>query len=346
MIVIDCERMRHPNTGLYVFCDQLSRAVTASRVSGDEPLGFYVPARMAGCFGDGLYYRRHNTLDKLCLVHSRRYKVWHSSYQLTRYMPHDAEILLTVHDLNFIYEKPLAKQRKYLRRLQRNVDRASRIVAISDFTRRDLLNHADVGGRRVDVVYNGCTAYAGSLVRPAEMPDRPFIFTVGTVLPKKNFHVLPCLLAGNDFELLIAGIRSGYEQQIMDEARRWGVADRVKVLGPVDEAVKHWYLANCLAFAFPSVAEGFGLPVIEAMAYGKPVFLSDHTCLPEIGGDMAYYFNHDFDPEAMQREFASGLDDYAGGGKRPEDIKAYARSFTWDKAAQQYWAIYREMSRR
>ena len=137
MIVIDCERMRHPNTGLYVFCEQLSRAVTASRVPGDEPLGFYVPAHMAGCFGDGLYYRRHNTLDKLCLLHGRRYKVWHSSYQLTRYMPRDAEILLTVHDLNFIYEKPLAKQRKYLRRLQRNVDRASRIVAISDFTRRD-----------------------------------------------------------------------------------------------------------------------------------------------------------------------------------------------------------------
>ena len=58
---------------------------------------------------------------------------------------------------------------------------------------------------------------------------------------------------------------------------------------------------------------------------------------------MAYYFNHDFDPEAMQREFASGLDDYAGGGKRPEDIKAYARGFSWDNAARQYWAIYREM---
>lgn len=346
MVVIDCERMRYPNTGLYTFCKELSMAMVRLYGMDNNKIGFYVPAGMEGMYGRDLYYRRRYPLDKLWLPHSKHYDLWHCTFQLSRYFPSRTKKIITVHDLNFLYEKTGDKQLKYIKRLQRIIDKFDRIVAISEFTRRDLLANIDVRGKDVDVVYNGCNIYEGKLVEPAVTPRAPFIFTVGTVVKKKNFHVLPCLLAGNDFELLIAGICSGYEQQIMDEARRWGVVDRVKVLGPVDEAVKHWYLANCLAFAFPSVAEGFGLPVIEAMAYGKPVFLSDHTCLPEIGGDMAYYFNHDFDPEAMQREFASGLDDYAGGGKRPEDIKAYARGFTWDKAAKEYSAIYAEMLRR
>src|SRR5690606_9157768 len=74
----------------------------------------------------------------------------------------------------------------------------------------------------------------------------------------------------------------------------------------IDEAQKAWAYANCAGFLFPSLTEGFGLPPIEAMHFGKPVFLARRTSLPEVGGDVAEYFD-DFEPAAMRRVVEAGL---------------------------------------
>ena len=92
---------------------------------------------------------------------------------------------------------------------------------------------------------------------------------------------------------------------------------------------------------FPSIGEGFGLPVIEAMWFGKPVFLSTATCLPEIGGEAAYYFES-FDPDDMQAVFEKGMQHYCQ--TQPQElIKQRAASFSWDKAAKEYTEIYRQL---
>src|SRR5437879_6186288 len=82
------------------------------------------------------------------------------------------------------------------------------------------------------------------------------------------------------------------------------------------------------------------IPVVEAMFYGKPVFLSDHASLPEIGGSEAYYFT-DFDSTAMQEVFNRGIADYQSQGKA-EKIRQRALHYSWDQAAQDYLAIYRK----
>jgi len=115
-------------------------------------------------------------------------------------------------------------------------------------------------------------------------------------------------------------------------------------LGPVSEEEKSWYFRSCLAFAFPSRAEGFGIPVVEAMYYGKPVFLSDQVSLPEIGGSEAYYFT-DFDPAAMREVFNRGMADYQSHG-RAEQIRQRALRYNWDQAAQDYLGIYRKLEPR
>ena len=84
-----------------------------------------------------------------------------------------------------------------------------------------------------------------------------------------------------------------YEARILEIAKKIGVADRLVMTGLISEEQKYRYLKECSLFVFPSIAEGFGLPVIEAMAFGKKVLLSRHTCLPEIGGDHAYYLDSD-----------------------------------------------------
>lgn len=342
-VFFDCERMKHANSGLFYFCAQLGKALL-EEANGGEDIAFYVPSKLKGYFGEKARYKILTPLHKLFLP-TFGTRVWHATYQTTAYMPAPCcktNVILTVHDLNFLYEKGKEKHEHYIKELQRNVDRSDVVVAISKYAQRDLEAHIDIKGKPVHVIYNGCNVYKGAIEAPAVKPANPFLFTIGMVLAKKNFHVLPRLLEGNDYELVIAGRQSDYSNRIIEEAHRCGVLGRVHLVGAISDENKYWYLNNCEAFVFPSIAEGFGLPVIEAMSCGKPVFLSQYTSLPEIGSDKAYYFNKDFDGEGMRSELEAGLNDFKQRN-RAEEIRQYAAKFSWKEAARLYLSLYNSL---
>ena len=144
---------------------------------------------------------------------------------------------------------------------------------------------------------------------------------------------------GNDFELVIAGLNDfPYTEKVIAEAKKHNVENRIKLIGSINEEEKKWYYQHCNSFVFPSIGEGFGLPVLEAMQFGKPVFISDKTSLPEVGGDAAYYFNN-FDPADMQKVFEAGMYDYTSHNRAPV-IRQHADRFSWDKAAREYLDVY------
>ncbi len=174
-------------------------------------------------------------------------------------------------------------------------------------------------------------------------PVRPFLFAIGYVNRKKNFHVLLSLLKNSHLELVIAGRldEKDYITNMEMQAREMGVADRLNILGPITECEKAWYFKHCVAFVFPSLAEGFGLPVLEAMSLGKPLFLSTHTSLPEIGGDSAFYFKN-FEPDHMQQVFASGMKEYNSNGLC-DKIKERSRIFSWEQSAAKYLEVYQSL---
>ncbi|MNR21059.1 Glycosyl transferases group 1 [compost metagenome] len=100
-------------------------------------------------------------------------------------------------------------------------------------------------------------------------------------------------------------------------------------------------MKNCTAFLFPSIREGFGLPPIEAMSFGKPIFLSDKTSLPEIGGDVSNYWTN-FDPEYMKEILFNGLTHFENNKTEIENqLKRRATSFDWKIAAAEYLKVYR-----
>ena len=346
-IVIDCERMKYPNTGLYTFGNGFSHAInTVARA--EDNLSFFIDARTGDFMGNEVHYIKKRLINKLFPVHVKNLDIWHTTYQLSKYIggTKNTKNVLTVHDLNFLYERTLVSDiNKYTKRHQKRIDRADYIVAISDFTRKDILEHLDVKGKPVITIHNGCTvqSYEG-FDNPLYRPAKPYIFAIGTIIPKKNFHVLPPILKDNDFELIIAGIESGYVEKIRENARLHNVEDRLKIIGTISDEEKYWYLKHCKAFAFPSLAEGFGLPVIEAMRFGKPVFLSNLTSLPEIGGEHAYYFEN-FDPDSMSSVFENGMADYETNKENAALIKQHAFSFSWENCARKYYDVYQSLLR-
>ena len=134
----------------------------------------------------------------------------------------------------------------------------------------------------------------------------------------------------------------GYRSELEMEAHRQGVAERVSFTGTVTEEEKWRLYEHCTAMIFPSLAEGFGLPVLEAMAFGKPVFLSDRTSLPEIGGTEAYYFKN-FTPEHVQQVFSEGMNNYKNDPAKPQRLKKHTEKFTWDNAASAYLQFYQSI---
>lgn len=349
IILIDCERMKYPNTGLYHYCWHLGRQLAEVMDPAREALSFYVRKEEHGRFGEKVAYLPQHSLHKFWLPSVKKYSVWHATYQGTQYYPYHPSIpvVLTIHDLNFIHEthREPSKKRQELAKLQRKIDRADHIIAISDFVKSDLLKYLEVKETPVSVIYNGSNIREDVTAKqPAHRIDGDFLFTVGTVVDKKNFHVLPALLANNSLQLVIAGViqNADYQKKIIAMARHWKVEDRVHITGPITEAEKYWYLQHCTAFVFPSLMEGFGLPVVEAMAFGKPVFLSTLTSLPEIGGSEAFYFT-DFDPGNMQSVLKKGLEQFAMDPVRSAKMKERAALFNWKDTAEQYLNVYRSL---
>lgn len=346
-IIFDCERMKYPNTGLHSFCKGLGEALYNKAIEQQGELSFYIPASLKGAFGNRANYIVQKSIHKLVMPTLAINSIWHVAHQQSDYFPKKNKkgIVLTVHDLNFLYaeDKTTAKRKSYLKDLQKKIDRSAAVVTVSKFTANELEREIQLNGKKPIVVYNGVANHFHGLHSPASLPGAPFIFSIGTIAKKKNFHVLPALLVGNDFQLIIAGEtrEPQYREEIIAAARRLNVVNRVHIVGAIDEATKNWYYQHCLVVAFPSLAEGFGLPVIEAMRFGKQVLLSRAASLPEIGGTVANYFDS-FEPEHMRAQFLK-LVAQAGNTAIASAITNYAMQFSWETAANDYWKIYKSL---
>lgn len=344
-IAIDLEKLKYPNNGLYTFCRQLGRHLP-QLAHENEQLLYYLPGNYSG-LGERRYRTLHYKAHHRYLFSPPAVNIWHATHQDANVFPRNKadKLILTIHDLNFLFDERKDVQQKtaMLRRLQQRIVEADRVVTISRFTLHTIQEHLQIATSKCNVIYNGAEIKEfPSFDAPQYRPAVPFLFAIGMLVPKKNFHVLPALLQHNQYELVIAGqLQGDYFKKIQEQAALFGVSHRVKLLGPVGEQDKYWYYKHSLAFMFPSLAEGFGIPPVEAMHFGKPVFLSDKTSLPEVGGDVAYYFRS-FEPSDMQHVFESGMAHYQQQCPA-ETIRRHAARFSWEANAEEYMNVYRSL---
>lgn len=341
--------MKHSNTGLHAFGLSLGKELIKQNHSAYD-LSCYIYGAQKGVLGSHIKYLTYRKFHSVLFPSRSRYDVVHFGDQCCRLNPRlvKAKKILTVHDLNQVHEadSDSKKARRHLDKLRAKIDACDQIVTISHFVARDVAHYFPEAKDRISVIYNGAdVSCAPPQHLPKFQPARPFLFTIGMLCAKKNFHVLVPLLKNNDMQLIVSGIvNADYEQKIRAEAAKFGVAERVIITGTISQQDKDWYYQHCQAFVFPSLAEGFGLPVIEAMRHGKPVFLSKYTSLPEIGGAAAYYFDH-FDPAHMVTVFEQGMRHF-GANDGAHAVVEHAKQFTWEKAAKAYLQLYRQCQAR
>ena len=370
-VVIDLEKVRHANCGLGRFCRYLAEGILSASGRGIEPVLFLPPRGDASrptvrYFYDGAVehidvspWRKESFARFLRpLVRPFQadggYDLWHVTSQSSKYLPLDPRVpvVLTIHDLNFLHDerhrsRPAAVRRK-LAAVQAKVDRAAAVVTISKFVADDVREWLELRGKPLHVVPNGLPpATVASAGRPSFLTPGPFLLTVGAALPHKNCHVLLAMIARtSDLRLVIAGRKATpYGAFLAEEVARLGLGDRVLMPGEVSDGDRQWLYEHCDAFLFPSLSEGFGFPVLEAMQCGRPVFAARRTSLPEVAGDRAGWWDT-FEPDAMLRVVREGLESSGSMPGFAAAQVAHAATYTWERAAARYLDVYDEVLER
>jgi glycosyltransferase involved in cell wall biosynthesis len=218
---------------------------------------------------------------------------------------HPRRSVVTIHDLGYHYypEAHTGFQNVYLRWSTRhNARAATRVVADSEATRRDLMHYYRIPEERIHVVYPGRDESLAPIVEPmvqARVRARyglsdSYLLYVGTLHPRKNlvrlvqaFAIFLRSSVSPELQLVLAGQKGWLYDEVFAQVRRLGLTERVALTGYVPDADLPVLLSGALAFVFPSLYEGFGLPVLEAMACETPVVCSNVSSLPEVAGDAA-----------------------------------------------------------
>ncbi len=348
-IFLEAHNSKNLTSGFGIFNYSLLKAFSELET---PDLDFYVNLKRGKKIqeelGSRFFYTKYNELQRHWLFRPKKvYDVWHSLNQNIKVEPFfkQKKYILTVHDVNFA-EAHDAKNRKRCKLFREKMQRADLITYISQYARDHTYEFFDVPKREERIIYNGnpVTGFLETSDFQPNVPvNIPYFYTVGDFLEKKNFISLVRMMKiMPDFNLIISGNKDKeYGAKVKEEIMKEKLQQRVFLTGKVSEQGKQYFMRNCVAFLFPSVGEGFGLPPIEAMKFGKPVFLARRASLPEIGADAAFYWD-DFDPVYMKEILENGLNNFSA----QEDffskkIKERADYFSWTRAAKEYIDCYR-----
>lgn len=351
-VFLETHNIKNPATGLGTFNYGLIKGLSHQDLSNVEiTISAYKPQSLKDEFKDTFKYKKVYSFNRYkAFSVSTKHDLWHSVNQNTKFEPSKvSKYLLTIHDVNFVDQatiKDCSSKRGKL--FYGKLERCHAITYISEFAKQHTHQYFDVPNVPEYVIYNGnpITVLTDTSNYLPEFPvDKPFLYTIGDFLEKKNFEsIVRMMQFVPDFNLILSGNNNKPAgDKIREAITELKLQDRVFLTGKVSDAGKQFYLKNCAAFLFPSVGEGFGLPPIEAMRFGKPVFLANRASLPEIGGEQAFYWD-EFDPEHMALEFYKGFGTYKNNvAFYEEKLTQRALSFNWDDAAKQYLDVYHSL---
>lgn len=271
--------------------------------------------------------------------------------------------LVTIHDLIllryptrrastlnwFTYRLKYAAYRHVIRTA---VKKSERIITVSEYTRDAITKEFGVAESKVVVTYEAAeaeTKEGQEIDFPAHGIVKPYFLYVGNAYPHKNLEMLLNVFAdlrkkGMEAQLVLVGKADYFYDRLRAEAGRRGLLDGdVIFYGYAEDSELPTLYANARAYVFPSLLEGFGLPPLEAMQYGTPVLASNSSCLPEILGKAAAYFNPE-DAEDMSTAMQKVFSDEALRAELKEQGKQQVAKYSWNDCAKRTYDIYRQVN--
>lgn len=302
-----------------------------------------------------------------CVSPKEKIDLFHRTYQISSYDDLRELVVAPRSILSFLdlilckypdYFGSVPEHQNYVELMSLSLNLADRILAISEHAKQDVIEYFNLSGDKIDVVYLGLDGNQFYKVSDSRAVDsfraeyhlpQKFLLYIGTDYPHKNlknlyraFSKIMNLPHLSDYYLVTAGVnyyRQGtqYLQADLDRIR-----NRVIALGHFPDEKLHLLYNAASIFVFPSLYEGFGLTVLEAMACGTPVICSDATSLPEVAGDAAYLVDAR-DPEPLAKAIENVATDSRLREALIEKGLERVKLFTWEKCAKETYAVYEKL---
>lgn len=350
-ILIDLERLRYPNSGIANVFRNLATGLLEKNAQFElfffgkkEQLEKFEPK--PNCV---FWNKTHRFFERF----SGEFDLIHVSHQLSSYFHRNYKNtikIVTLHDLNFLYENLTdSKKRKMLGKVRSNVKNADYIVCISEYAKQSFIRNKRLFTftklKDIVVIHNGIHLPENreyQLGKYSYLKDQKYILNIGVLFNKKNQLTLVEMLPyiEEDLVLIASDEKQPYADEVRQRIKELHMEQRVHFLRNLSEEEKYAVIQHSEAMCHPSIAEGFGIPPIEAMAFGKPVFLSTYTSLPEIGGDKAFYFDS-FEPKAMAKLYLEKMDLYHSNEEAmSQDIKKWTEQYSYTAMSNNYLKFY------
>jgi len=361
-IGVDAGTLRHTLTGIGWYLWQVLQEL--AKTADKDSIYLYAPRSLTICpHGKNIHLRtgRSYLPGSFWLQIQGRAVVrqdsldcfWGPAHILPLDLPSSVRTVITVHDLVWLlYPETMARYNVFVHKFffERSVCRANAIIADSEQTKRDLVTKLGVQESRVTVIHGGVEDMFRPI--PSELVHSrlqgigitgDYILSVGTLEPRKNYPLLFRAFAQlrKGLTLVVVGQKGWKYRNILQEIDRLGLQDRLRLLQyvPTEDLVTLYNGARFLVM--PSIYEGFGLPILQAMACGTPVLASNCSSLPEVGGNTVVYFNP-MSVESLTVKMSNLLTNESLRAEMRKKGLLRARQFTWQRTAKKTLTLLRD----
>ena len=252
-------------------------------------------------------------------------------------------VVTTYHDTNFVTEYNYNP--RMIRLQTESLRRSDAIIAISENTRRDMLKYFDLNPDKITVIHHGIEMPRIPAGLEVRIVEEPYILYVGMRHLFKNFKNFVKgfgAIADKFPDVKVVCTRNPFNKEEQELFAQLGITDRMQVV-TADEVTLNRLYRDALFFVFPSLYEGFGMPILEAMANGCPTAIADASCFPEIGGDASLYFSPK-DTDSIADTLKTMIQDESLRRELTRKGLQRASKFSWQRCAEQHMELYKSLT--
>ena len=353
-LINDMIRRNDSNMKLLLYTPDKGRDVLRNQIIESDNSRFVFPKKKLGKIYKSLW-RTKNIVKQL---QEDKVQIYHG---LSGELPlglrnSDIKSVVTIHDLIFLRHPEYYHwfdRKMYTWKFHQTIKQADRIIAVSECTKRDILEFGKIDPEKISVIYQSCNPKFTNMPTEGEMEaatkkyDLPkrYLLCVGTIEERKNLMlaVKSLSLLPEDIHLVAVGKKTKYADKVMETADKTGVSHRLHLLSGVSDDELNVIYKKAEVFVYPSRYEGFGIPIIEAIFCGLPVVASTGSCLEEAGGPDCLYVNPD-DSKGMAAAIMQLLNNEEERKRRITSSLEYVQKYKGTNIANAVIEVYEELT--